>query len=171
MYVLIFLTPGKHVSLQTKVVSFQGIKDENKTLNQLLTCWVNSVFSIVGPWYLGTGSAWCLGRASWKSILAPLCSPVSSFSLCDTVAGPESCGVTQSSTVHLSIVCQTRWWWKSAAVTCRPANGWRGALVVEVPGDPLPALSPGCAVSFASVVSYFLACIFMEFFNHTCWWW
>lgn len=61
-------------------------------------------------WYLavGTGSACALGPVSWDSALAPLCSPVGSFSLRDAVAVSESHGVMQLSTAHVSVVCQTR---------------------------------------------------------------
>lgn len=115
----------------------------------------------------------CLGTASWNSAMAPLCSPVSSFSLCDagTAAGSESRGVTQSPSAHASVVCQTWQWWRSAAATCQRANQPKRVLILKAPGGPLAASSPGRAASLANVVSYLLACILMEFFNHTNWLW
>lgn len=51
-------------------------------------------------------------------------------------------------------------------MTCQLANDLKRGSILDMPGGPLAALVPGCAVSFANVVSFLLACILMEFFNH-----
>ena len=113
----------------------------------------------------------CLGTALRNNTLAPLCSPESSFSLCDALAGSESQGVMQSPTAHVSVVCQTRRWWINPAATCQRANDPRRALVWKVLGGPVAVLSPGRATLLAGVVSYLLACILVAFFNHANWLW